>query len=212
MGNFSFQSYDNSAAQFGAGTNGRPYDEEPSRDQPRTEKTTDSSRTLTPTREDVEHDPEKPNRGEKLAPVSSSDEDEAETQKRDNQILTLARSYSQAESRDGHPFEYEEGSILDVKSPNFKPRAWARALLNLEARDPEHYQMRTAGFAFKDLNVWGFGADTDYQKSVGNIFLSVIGLAQRVMGNKGRKIDILQHMDGVVEQGEMLVVLGPPGR
>ena len=29
---------------------------------------------------------------------------------------------------------------------------------------------------------------------------------------KPRKIDILQNLDGVVHSGEMLVVLGPPGR
>lgn len=32
-----------------------------------------------------------------------------------------------------------------------------------------------------------------------------------LLGYKGRKIDILQGLDGVVHAGEMLVVLGPPG-
>lgn len=47
----------------------------------------------------------------------------------------------------------------------------------------------------------------------GNIILEVAGLAKKVLGmGKPRKIDILQHLDGVVHAGEMLVVLGPPGR
>jgi ATP-binding cassette, subfamily G (WHITE), member 2, PDR len=47
----------------------------------------------------------------------------------------------------------------------------------------------------------------------GNIFLEVVGLAKRLVGQgKPRKIDILQNLDGLVHSGEMLVVLGPPGR
>jgi hypothetical protein len=86
-------------------------------------------------------------------------------------------------------------------------------MLNLQARDPEKWKLRTAGFAFNDLNVYGFGSATDYQKSVGNVILEVVGLAKKLLGvGKQRKIDILQGLDGVVHDGEMLVVLGPPGR
>lgn len=86
-------------------------------------------------------------------------------------------------------------------------------MLNLQARDPEKWKLRTAGFAFKDLNVYGFGSATDYQKSVSNIWLEVVGLTKKLLGlGKPRKIDILQNLDGVVHEGEMLVVLGPPGR
>ena len=47
----------------------------------------------------------------------------------------------------------------------------------------------------------------------GNIFLEVVGLAKKLVGQgKPREIDILQNLDGVVHSGEMLVVLGPPGR
>ncbi|KAJ5138472.1 multidrug resistance ABC transporter [Penicillium bovifimosum] len=31
------------------------------------------------------------------------------------------------------------------------------------------------------------------------------------MGRRQRKLNILQNLDGLVEAGEMLVVLGPPG-
>jgi len=65
-----------------------------------------------------------------------------------------------------NPFEADEDSILNPNSPNFQPRAFAKSLLNLQARDPEKWKQRTAGFAFKDLNVYGFGSATDYQKTV----------------------------------------------
>lgn len=43
--------------------------------------------------------------------------------------------------------------------------------------------------------------------------LEVVGLAKKLIGKaKPRKIDILQNLEGVVHSGEMLVVLGPPGR
>jgi hypothetical protein len=65
-----------------------------------------------------------------------------------------------------NPFEADEDSVLNPNSPNFQPKAFAKSLLNLQARDPEKWKLRTAGFAFKDLNVYGFGSATDYQKTV----------------------------------------------
>jgi ATP-binding cassette subfamily G (WHITE) protein 2 (PDR) len=84
-------------------------------------------------------------------------------------------------------------------------------MINMQLDDENAPPTRTAGVSFRDLNVHGFGSDTDYQKSVGNVWLEGPGLLRKVMGNKGRQIDILQHCDGLVEAGEMLVVLGPPG-
>lgn len=85
--------------------------------------------------------------------------------------------------------------------------------MHLQSRNPETYIPRTAGVAYKNLNVYGFGQATDYQKTVGNITLEVIGMAKRLFGaGKAQKIEILRDFEGVVKPGEMLVVLGPPGR
>ena len=47
----------------------------------------------------------------------------------------------------------------------------------------------------------------------GNVILEVVGAVKKLIGSeKPRKIDILQNLDGGVHSGEMLVVLGPPGR
>ena len=71
---------------------------------------------------------------------------------------------------------------------------------------------RTAGIAFRNLNVHGYGAATDYQKDVGNIWLEALGVAEKALGQaKPRRIDILRDFEGIVHSGEMLVVLGPPG-
>ncbi|KAF8851269.1 putative ABC transporter [Acephala macrosclerotiorum] len=145
----------------------------------------------------------------------SRDEVDEEEEKRNEEVLQLARRYttqSHSSVYNKNPFEAGEDSVLNPASPNFKPHAFAKSLLNLQARDPEKWKMRTAGFAYKDLNVYGFGSATDYQKSVGNVALEVVGLAKKLLRmDNPRKIDILQNLDGVVHSGEMLVVLGPPG-
>lgn len=141
-------------------------------------------------------------------------EEEMETARREEQVHQLARALttqSQAAASQQNPFNAAPNSALDPLGDNFNARAWTKAMLNLQQQDEGAPPMRTAGIAFRNLNVHGYGADTDYQKSVGNIWLEGPGLLRQLMGNKGRKINILQNLDGLVEAGEMLVVLGPPG-
>jgi pleiotropic drug resistance (PDR) family protein len=146
---------------------------------------------------------------------NTHDADEiAEANRREEAVHALARrltSQSQMSSANQNPFNAAPNSSLDPNGEHFNARAWTKAMLNLQLNDENAPPTRTAGVSFRDLNVHGFGADTDYQKSVGNVWLDGPGLVRKVMGNKGRKINILQHCDGLVEAGEMLVVLGPPG-
>lgn len=145
----------------------------------------------------------------------NSDEDEIETARREAEIHQLARRLtSQSQLSSGqhqNPFNAPPNSALDPNGEHFNARAWTRAMLKLQQQDEHAAPTRTAGVAFRSLNVHGFGSDTDYQKSVGNVWLEGPALVRELMGNKGRKIEILQHLDGLVEAGEMLVVLGPPG-
>ncbi|KAH8819211.1 ABC-2 type transporter-domain-containing protein [Xylogone sp. PMI_703] len=135
--------------------------------------------------------------------------------RRDEEVAQLARRLTRHSTysavADQNPFHAEKDSILDPNGPNFNARAWSKALLHLQSRDSEAHPNRTAGIAFSNLNVHGFGTATDFQKSVGNVFFETVGLARKIMGVGQRKIDILQNLDGLVESGEMLVVLGPPG-
>ena len=143
------------------------------------------------------------------------DMDEAqETARREEEVHQLARRLTQQSTHSAHhqnPFNAEPNSSLDPNGENFNARAWTKAMLNMQLEDESAGPTRTAGVSFRGLNVHGFGADTDYQKSVGNVWLEGPGLFKRLRGDKGRKIDILQNLDGLVEAGEMLVVLGPPG-
>ncbi|CAI7643179.1 unnamed protein product [Penicillium discolor] len=96
-------------------------------------------------------------------------------------------------------------SDLDPQSSNFNTRAWVEALLRYESENLESGRRRKSGVCFRNLDVYGFGMSTDYQKSVGNSILSL--MTQR----RKRQIHILHGFEGLVNAGEMLLVLGPPG-
>lgn len=149
-------------------------------------------------------------------PEDTPDDNLEDTITRDEQVRELARSLTaQSELHPGlhhNPFHAEIGSSLDPNSESFRPRDWAKALVSLKSEDPAGHPQRTAGIAFQDLNVHGFGKPTDYQKTVGNVWLQTADLVRKITGTgKIRKIEILDDFDGLVRSGEMLVVLGPPG-
>ena len=52
----------------------------------------------------------------------------------------------------------------------------------------------------------------DYQKTVANLPLSWYGSTKHYLTGTRRRVQILDSVDGVLEAGELLVVLGPPGR
>jgi ATP-binding cassette subfamily G (WHITE) protein 2 (PDR) len=212
VGNFT-TNYDREAAAAGAPTAGmeaRRPDQSSANDQDRdSEASTIANLEGSPQshRRHAEHK-------ESYQTAPESEEELQETARREEQIHQLARrltSQSHQTAAQQNPFNAPPGSVLDPNGENFNARAWTKAMLNLQQEDENAGPTRTAGVSFRGLNVHGYGADTDYQKSVGNIWLEGPGLIKRLRGNKGRKIDILQNLDGLVEAGEMLVVLGPPG-
>ncbi|GKT93710.1 ABC-2 type transporter [Colletotrichum tofieldiae] len=142
--------------------------------------------------------------------ISAEDDEDSELERRQSLVQSLARKYSHASATGtvgGNPFFADETSPLNPNSPNFNGRAWARAIVDLVSQNGASF--RTSGVAFQNLNVFGFGQATDYQKDVGNIWLSVAGLARKFTGGGKTRIDILRNFDGLVRKGEMLVVLGP---
>lgn len=66
--------------------------------------------------------------------------------------------------------------------------------------------------AFRNLNVYGFGTATDYQKTFANYPLACISFLGALFGRVRRsRIDILRDFEGLVSCGELLLVLGRPG-
>ncbi|EPE03872.1 hypothetical protein F503_01762 [Ophiostoma piceae UAMH 11346] len=142
----------------------------------------------------------------------------AEMRRRHSAVQALARTYTHQSLASGvippgHHNVFaaaaQPDSPLNPASENFNGRAWAKAVVDMVSS--EGHGFRTSGVSFQDLNVYGYGKPTDYQKDVANIWLETVSLARSVMGGEQRRIDILRDFDGVVEKGEMLVVLGPPG-
>lgn len=74
------------------------------------------------------------------------------------------------------------------------------------------------GVSYCNLTVYGFGSATDYQKTFANLPLTlcneVSNTLSRVLGRRRfrkSRIDILREFEGLIPNGEMLLVLGRPG-
>lgn len=151
-------------------------------------------------------------------PVSESGED------RDRQITTLARSLSQISRQNSlraasepkesvNTFLDSSDPELDPNSDQFQSRKWVKNIIQMTSCDPERYPRRTAGVSFRNLNVFGYGTAADYQMDFANFWLKGAGWFRNVLGlQKKVRIDILRDFEGIVHSGEMLVVLGRPGR
>ena len=63
-----------------------------------------------------------------------------------------------------NPFLGTKDPALDPHSGHFNQEAWIKTLIGITSRDPERYPQRTAGIAYRNLSVHGFGSLADYQK------------------------------------------------
>ncbi|GJN71555.1 hypothetical protein PLIIFM63780_006109 [Purpureocillium lilacinum] len=140
-------------------------------------------------------------------------EDPAEREERINEdVHRLARQLtSQSHGAPGALFPVPADGPLNPESPDFNARKWAKAFYNLRKDALEGNSPKTTGVAFKNLSAYGFGTETDFQKSVGNIFLEAGTILKKFVRGSTRRIDILRDLEGVVTEGEMVAVLGPPG-
>ncbi|KAK7427794.1 Multidrug resistance protein [Neonectria magnoliae] len=167
----------------------------------------------------INHDVAPPRKSEenssKDANESADDDgDETEMERRQSLVQNLARQYtnhSLGRAPTQSPFESDDlSSPLNPLGEKFNARAWAKSLAHM--MDKHGAGFRRTGLCFQNMSVFGYGAETDYQKDVGNVWLELPSLMRKVMRTESkRRIDILDNFDGVLRSGEMLVVLGPPG-
>jgi ATP-binding cassette subfamily G (WHITE) protein 2 (PDR) len=167
--------------------------------------------TLEKTLDELDHSKAGLERSESSSEASREKEHMMQTDKTINDLARSLSRQSTWSSVPGNPFEAAPDSELDPKSPNFKARSWVKSMIKLN-HDENKTPSRSSGVSFRNLNVHGFGAATDYQADVANVWLKLIDPIKAALGMaKQRRIDILRDFEGLVKSGEMLVVLGPPG-
>ncbi|CAI7673956.1 unnamed protein product [Penicillium pancosmium] len=144
-----------------------------------------------------------------------------EDETRHKDITTIARSFSNLSQKPSSVnsqndpintfLDPTQDPSLDPNSDQFSSLKWVRNMLQM-TRDSDRYPKRTAGVSFRNLNVFGYGSGADYQITFGNAWLKMFNWAKARAGyGKKVRIDILRDFEGMVNAGEMLVVLGRPG-
>ncbi|KAL0937284.1 ABC transporter [Colletotrichum truncatum] len=142
--------------------------------------------------------------------TTAADEMDREIENLARQITIASRPHSLHVQDD--VLNPTKNSPLDPNSPNFNAAVWTKAFISLYESDPASTPGRLTGVAFKQLSVFGYSTGTQYQKSVGNMALSIASDLFGLVGSRNKaRIDILRDFEGLVEPGEMLLVLGPPG-
>ncbi|KAF9765768.1 hypothetical protein IL306_001882 [Fusarium sp. DS 682] len=113
-----------------------------------------------------------------------------------------------------NPLNPRPASNLDPNSAIFDAHVWTREFIKLTESDLASALPRALGVAFKDLSVFGSSSGAQFQMSFGNIVVRIFKGLVRLVINSTRteqNLTILRDFEGVVEKGEMLLVLGPPG-
>ncbi len=101
---------------------------------------------------------------------TSSDLEKIAGAKDEGEVAQLAKQLTQHSIRTAggdeypNPFLGSKDPALDPSSGHFNQEAWIKTLIGITSRDPERYPQRTAGVAYRNLSVHGFGSLTDYQK------------------------------------------------
>jgi ATP-binding cassette, subfamily G (WHITE), member 2, PDR len=128
------------------------------------------------------------------------------THEADAEVVSLARtvtglSIGAQSHRDepedvNNPFLRTSDPRLDPLSGKFDPVQWTKTILQIQSGDPNGYPHNTAAVSFSNLNVYGYGKSTDYQKNVGNYLLDLPRVVYNFLGGKGQRIDILRNFEG----------------
>lgn len=103
-------------------------------------------------------------------------------------------------------------SYLDPHSPTFDGRSWVKTFVDLYNSNLPT-RPRSLGVAFRNLTVYGDASGARHQTSAGNIFISALKSVARRLGGieQSKQVAILKDFEGVLDEGELLLVLGPPG-
>lgn len=102
---------------------------------------------------------------------------------------------------------------LDPKSEQFVSAEWIKNMSRLTHEDPEYFKPYSLDCCWRNLSASGASADVAYQSTFLNAPKKYLGQAYRAItpAKEGNTFEILKPMDGLLNPGELLVVLGRPG-
>lgn len=102
---------------------------------------------------------------------------------------------------------------LDPNSDQFSSTAWVQNMANICTSDPDFYKPYSLGCVWKNLSASGDSADVSYQSTFANIVPKLLTKGLRLLkpSKEEDTFQILKPMDGCLNPGELLVVLGRPG-
>jgi ABC-type glutathione transport system ATPase component len=99
---------------------------------------------------------------------------------------------------------------INPDSPYFSTEKFLRGML-LKA-DQQGLKRRNAGVCFRNLVVLGYGSEFTHQNTVGTVGTGILRIKDTIRQRRHPLIKTILHaMDGLVQEGEMLLVLGKPG-
>lgn len=105
----------------------------------------------------------------------------------------------------------EDHPAFDPNSGQFDQRKWVRKVLRLLDREGLPRPVST-GVAFQNLNVSGSGSALQYQSSVSSALLAPLRPQEYLSFiRRSPEKHILRSFDGLLQSGELLIVLGRPG-
>ena len=110
--------------------------------------------------------------------------------------------------------EAADSAESNLDSPRSQLDSCACSLKRLQRRfqGPEKGWKSDVGISFRNLNVYGFGVESVYQKTFSNYPLAYFSAFRDLLSKKPKTgVQILEEFEGLIKGGEMLVVLGRPG-
>lgn len=99
---------------------------------------------------------------------------------------------------------------LDPTSPEFDHYRWAQTVL--QQMHEEGIEPPRQGIVFRDLSVSGRGSALQYQETLtSSLIVPFRSLTRALTGRRSPPRRIIQNFDGLLQSGELLLVLGRPG-
>nr|CBL51483.1 hypothetical protein [Colletotrichum graminicola] len=132
----------------------------------------------------------------------------ATTLSRHQSAVTPGRSLSTHVSY-GQGLATPDDPALDPSSKYFDLSKWLQNFMR--EMQNEDIAVKNAGVAYKNLSVSGSGAALQLQQTVGDFLKAPMRIGEHFSFAKKKPRRILNNFDGILNSGELLIVLGRPG-